>query len=46
MNINSRFRTPKTGLYDNLKKYNLTKPEDIFTLSHFKRDPKAFCKDL
>ena len=30
------FRTPGTGLYDNLQKYNLPDPESIFRLSYFK----------
>lgn len=29
------FRTPGTGLYDNLQKYNLDDPTDIFTLRFF-----------
>ncbi|KAL0487545.1 NAD-dependent protein deacetylase sirtuin [Acrasis kona] len=36
------FRTPGTGLYDNLQKYNLDDPTDIFTLSYFKKKPHAF----
>eukprot|EP00928_Gymnodinium_smaydae_P027918 TRINITY_DN21436_c0_g3_i1.p1 TRINITY_DN21436_c0_g3~~TRINITY_DN21436_c0_g3_i1.p1 ORF type:complete len:383 (-),score=48.77 TRINITY_DN21436_c0_g3_i1:14-1105(-) len=36
------FRTPGTGLYDNLQKYNLSRPEDIFTLSFFRKKPAAF----
>ena len=36
------FRTPGTGLYDNLKQYNLPYPEAIFTLSYFKKNPKYF----
>lgn len=30
------FRTPGTGLYDNLQKYNLPYPEAIFDISYFK----------
>ena len=30
------FRTPGTGLYDNLQKYNLSNPTDIFNISFFK----------
>jgi len=29
------FRSPKTGLYDNLKEYNLPYPEAIFTVDFF-----------
>jgi len=29
------FRSPKTGLYDNLKEYNLPFPEAIFALEYF-----------
>ena len=30
------FRSPGTGLYDNLQKYDLPSPEAIFTLSYFR----------
>lgn len=36
------FRTKGTGLYDNLQKYNLTKPEDIFEINFFRNNPKPF----
>jgi len=36
------FRTPGTGLYDNLQKYNLPYPEAIFEISYFKKNPKPF----
>jgi NAD-dependent SIR2 family protein deacetylase len=36
------FRTPGTGLYDNLKKYDLPYPEAIFELSYYRRKPGAF----
>jgi len=36
------FRTPGTGLYDNLQAYNLDQPEDIFDLHFFKQNPKPF----
>jgi len=36
------FRTPGTGLYDNLQKYNLRRPEDIFSLNFFRHSPNAF----
>lgn len=37
------FRTPGTGLYDNLQKYNLPNPQAIFTLDYFRHNPKPFC---
>ena len=36
------FRTPGTGLYDNLKEFNLPKPEAIFDINYFKKNPHAF----
>ncbi|KAJ8874421.1 hypothetical protein PR048_025270 [Dryococelus australis] len=36
------FRSPSTGLYDNLKKYNLPYPEAIITLTYFKSHPEPF----
>jgi len=36
------FRTPGTGLYDNLQKYNLPYPEAIFEIGYFKKNPKPF----
>merc|ERR1711916_284343 len=33
------FRTPGTGLYDNLQKYDLPKPEAIFDINFFREDP-------
>jgi NAD-dependent deacetylase sirtuin 2 len=36
------FRTPGTGLYDNLQKFNLPNPEAIFTLDFFKQNPQPF----
>ena len=36
------FRTPGTGLYDNLKKYDLPKPEAIFDIEFFREDPTPF----
>jgi len=38
------FRSSKTGLYSNLKKYNLPYPEAIFTLEYFKVNPEPFYK--
>ncbi|CAF0799465.1 unnamed protein product [Adineta steineri] len=36
------FRTPGTGLYDNLQRYNIPYPEAIFELDYFYRNPKPF----
>eukprot|EP00755_Sulcionema_specki_P029727 Sspe_Gene.92765::Locus_65555_Transcript_1_1_Confidence_1.000_Length_1590::g.92765::m.92765/K11412/SIRT2, SIR2L2; NAD-dependent deacetylase sirtuin 2 len=36
------FRSPGTGLYDNLQKYNLPEPSAIFTLSYLRENPKPF----
>lgn len=36
------FRSPKTGIYDNLKEYKLPKPESIFDLRFFNQNPKPF----
>ncbi|KAI8928939.1 DHS-like NAD/FAD-binding domain-containing protein [Entophlyctis helioformis] len=36
------FRSPGTGLYDNLQKYNLPYPEAIFDISYFRRKPQPF----
>ncbi|CAG8600391.1 7164_t:CDS:2 [Ambispora leptoticha] len=36
------FRSPGTGLYDNLQKFNLPYPEAIFDVDYFKRRPEAF----
>ncbi|TPX64777.1 hypothetical protein SpCBS45565_g05624 [Spizellomyces sp. 'palustris'] len=36
------FRSPGTGLYDNLKKYSLPYPEAIFDISYFRRKPEPF----
>ncbi|VDM34341.1 unnamed protein product [Hydatigera taeniaeformis] len=36
------FRSPKTGLYANLKKYKLPYPEAIFDINYFKMRPSAF----
>jgi len=43
------FRTPGTGLYDNLQKYDLPYPEAIFDLGFFRSKPKAFytlCREM
>ena len=36
------FRTPGTGIYDNLKKYNLPYPEAIFDINYYRIAPQAF----
>ena len=36
------FRTPGTGLYDNLQKYDLPEPMSVFTLDYFRHSPNAF----
>ncbi|XP_074075111.1 NAD-dependent protein deacetylase sirtuin-2 isoform X1 [Macrotis lagotis] len=36
------FRSPSTGLYANLEKYNLPYPEAIFEISYFKKNPEPF----
>lgn len=43
------FRTPGTGLYDNLQEYGLPYPEAIFDLDFYRHNPKPFqrlCKEL
>lgn len=36
------FRTPGTGLYDNLQKYDLPDPQAIFDIGYFNEKPNAF----
>jgi NAD-dependent SIR2 family protein deacetylase len=37
------FRSPKTGLYDNLKQYDLEgDPTNMFNLKYFQKHPEAF----
>eukprot|EP00112_Aurelia_sp_Birch-Aquarium-sp1_P008051 Seg1882.3 transcript_id=Seg1882.3/GoldUCD/mRNA.D3Y31 product="NAD-dependent protein deacetylase sirtuin-2" protein_id=Seg1882.3/GoldUCD/D3Y31 len=36
------FRSPGTGLYHNLEKYNLPTPQSIFELNYFKENPEPF----
>ncbi|KAG0052831.1 NAD-dependent protein deacetylase sirtuin-2 [Gryganskiella cystojenkinii] len=36
------FRSPGTGLYDDLQKYNLPFPEAVFDLAFFKNSPQPF----
>jgi NAD-dependent SIR2 family protein deacetylase len=38
------FRTPGSGLYSQLEKYNLPFPEAIFEINFFKQAPEAFYK--
>lgn len=43
------FRSPKTGLYSNLKKLDLPYPEAVFDIDYFRDSPKAFytlCDEL
>lgn len=43
------FRSPKTGLYSNLKRLNLPYPEAVFDIEYFRENPKAFytlCEEL
>lgn len=38
------FRSPASGLYNNLQKYNLPHPEAIFELEYFRENPQPFFK--
>ncbi len=38
------FRTPGSGLYDNLQEYELPYPEAIFEIGYFIRKPEPFYK--
>ena len=43
------FRSPGTGLYDRLQRYNLPYPEAIFDLDYYKQQPKPFvelCEEI
>lgn len=43
------FRSPGTGLYHNLQRFNLPQAESIFELDFFRRQPAAFyelCKEM
>jgi len=43
------FRTPGSGLYDNLQRYDLPQPEAIFDLEFFKKQPAPFyelCREM
>jgi NAD-dependent deacetylase sirtuin 2 len=33
------FRSPGTGIYDNLKEYNLPNPEALFSVKYFLENP-------
>ena len=35
-------RTPGTGLYDNLQKYNLPEPSAVFDVAYFHHNPRPF----
>lgn len=37
------FRSPGTGLYDNLQKYDLPYPEAVFELDYMRENPGPFC---
>ncbi|KAM7537590.1 hypothetical protein Aperf_G00000063072 [Anoplocephala perfoliata] len=36
------FRSPSTGIYDNLEEFNLPSPMSVFDISYFERNPKPF----
>ena len=36
------FRSPETGLYANLARYDLPRPEAVFELDYFRRNPEPF----
>lgn len=36
------FRTPGSGLYSQLERFNLPTPEAIFDIDYFRRDPRPF----
>ncbi|KAG1675849.1 hypothetical protein FOA52_001505 [Chlamydomonas sp. UWO 241] len=36
------FRTPGTGLFSKLEKYNVSTPEQLFHIDYFRRDPQPF----
>jgi len=38
------FRSPKTGIYDNLQEYDLPYPEALFSIDFFVKKPQAFYK--
>lgn len=36
------FRTPGSGLYDNLEKYSLPRPQAVFEMEYFLQNPQPF----
>jgi NAD-dependent SIR2 family protein deacetylase len=38
------FRSPKTGLYSQLQKYNLPFPEAVFAIDFYKKNPEPFMR--
>ena len=36
------FRTPGSGVYDNLEKYNLPRPQAVFEMDFFRENPRPF----
>lgn len=40
------FRTPGTGLYDNLQKYDLPTPQSIFDIDYFQDNPAVSIRRL
>ena len=36
------FRSPKTGIYSNVEKYNLPNQKAIFDIEYFRSNPEAF----
>ena len=40
------FRSPVTGIYNNLQEYNLPTPEAMFELDFFRKNPSAFYRFL
>jgi len=37
------FRTPGTGLYSQLERFNLPQPEAVFEINFFRKNPNPFC---
>lgn len=37
------FRTPGTGLYSQLQRFNLPWPEAVFDIRYYRHDPRPFC---
>nr|CAX73995.1 NAD-dependent deacetylase sirtuin-2 [Schistosoma japonicum] len=36
------FRSPSSGVYDNLEEFNLPTPTTIFSIEYFQHDPRPF----